>query len=128
MSHTTFNTTWRPYSTSDTQPQRSACGITHAAPAMDHITGIDAWLDKELKRFPVRRRSEVITPPLEHASPATRLLEKRRQIFEVQEALDRHKEEYAGKVACLSLEQLQHFSRRVPTEHPVTGAACPAVA
>ena len=31
---------------------------------------------------------------LEHVSPATRLLEKRRQMFEVQEALDAQKEEY----------------------------------
>ena len=49
--------------------------------------------------FPVERRSELVVPPLEHASPATRLLEKRRQIFEVQEALDQHKEDYASKVA-----------------------------
>ena len=31
---------------------------------------------------------------LEHVSPATRLLEKRRQMFEVQEALDAQKEEF----------------------------------
>ena len=32
---------------------------------------------------------------LDHVSPATRLLEKRRQMTEVQEALDSQKEEYA---------------------------------
>lgn len=35
---------------------------------------------------------------LEHVSPATRLLEKRRQMFEVQEALEQQKQEYARKV------------------------------
>lgn len=34
---------------------------------------------------------------LDHVSPATRLLEKRRQMFEVQEALDAQKEEFARK-------------------------------
>ncbi|KAJ8612221.1 hypothetical protein CTAYLR_002918 [Chrysophaeum taylorii] len=34
------------------------------------------------------------TLALDHVSPATRLLEKRRQMFEVQEALDAQKEEY----------------------------------
>lgn len=34
---------------------------------------------------------------LENVSPATRLLEKRRQMFEVQEALEAQKEEYARK-------------------------------
>jgi hypothetical protein len=38
---------------------------------------------------------------LENASPSTRLLEKWRQIFEVQEALEAQKNEYALKVrAC----------------------------
>ena len=32
---------------------------------------------------------------LDHVSPATRLLEKRRQMFEVQEALDKKKDEFA---------------------------------
>jgi hypothetical protein len=35
---------------------------------------------------------------LEHVSPATRLLEKRRQMFEVQEALEQQKQEFARKV------------------------------
>ena len=35
---------------------------------------------------------------LEHVSPATRLLEKRRQMFEVQEALEQQKQDYARKV------------------------------
>ncbi len=35
---------------------------------------------------------------LDHVSPATRLLEKRRQMTEVQEALDSQKEEYASSV------------------------------
>ena len=34
------------------------------------------------------------TLTLDHVSPATRLLEKRRQMFEVQEALDAQKEEF----------------------------------
>lgn len=32
---------------------------------------------------------------LDHVSPATRLLEKRRQMFEIQEALEAQKEEFA---------------------------------
>jgi len=35
---------------------------------------------------------------LEHASPSTQLLEKRRQMFEVQEALELEKQEFARKV------------------------------
>ena len=35
---------------------------------------------------------------LEHVSPATRLLEKRRQMFEVQEALEQQKQEFNNKV------------------------------
>ena len=35
---------------------------------------------------------------LEHVSPATRLLEKRRQMFEVQEALEQQKTEFNRKV------------------------------
>ncbi len=38
---------------------------------------------------------------LEHVSPATRLLEKRRQMFEVQEALEQQKQDYARKVRPL---------------------------
>ena len=37
------------------------------------------------------------TLTLDHVSPATRLLEKRRQMFEVQEALDIQKEEFARR-------------------------------
>jgi hypothetical protein len=37
------------------------------------------------------------TLTLDHVSPATRLLEKRRQMFEVQEALDAQKEDYARR-------------------------------
>jgi hypothetical protein len=36
---------------------------------------------------------------LDHVSPATRLLEKRRQMFEVQEALDAQKEEFQRREA-----------------------------
>lgn len=39
------------------------------------------------------------TLTLDHVSPATRLLEKRRQMFEVQEALDAQKEEFARREA-----------------------------
>lgn len=42
-------------------------------------------------------RMQPSTLVLEQVSPATRLLEKRRQMFEVQEALEAHKEEYARK-------------------------------
>lgn len=35
---------------------------------------------------------------LEHASPSTRLLEKWRQTFEVQEALEAQKQEFSRKV------------------------------
>ena len=38
---------------------------------------------------------------LEHVSPATRLLEKRRQMFEVQEALEQQKIEFNRKVRML---------------------------
>ena len=38
---------------------------------------------------------------LEKVSPATRLLEKRRQMFEVQEALEQQKQDYARKVPAL---------------------------
>lgn len=38
---------------------------------------------------------------MHNVSPATRLLEKRRQMFEVQEALEAQKQEFARKVrAC----------------------------
>lgn len=41
---------------------------------------------------------------LENASPSTRLLEKRRQMFEVQEALELQKQEFARKVCAHSLQ------------------------
>ena len=37
------------------------------------------------------------TLTLDHVSPATRLLEKRRQMFEVQEALNAQKEDFARR-------------------------------
>ena len=40
---------------------------------------------------------------LEHVSPATRLLEKRRQMFEVQEALEQQKIEFNRKVCILQV-------------------------
>ncbi len=36
---------------------------------------------------------------LDHVSPATRLLEKRRQMFEVQEALEAQKQDFNRKVS-----------------------------
>lgn len=39
---------------------------------------------------------------LENVTPATRLLEKRRQMFEVQEALEEQKQDYARKVWTLA--------------------------
>jgi hypothetical protein len=57
---------------------------------------------------------------LEHVSPATRLLEKRRQMFEVQEALEQQKQEYARKVRQPCLPDVNHQARacvqRVPAE------------
>ena len=44
-----------------------------------------------------RNRNLPQTLTLDHVSPATRLLEKRRQMFEVQEALDAQKEEFARR-------------------------------
>eukprot|EP00884_Botryococcus_braunii_P015623 jgi/Botrbrau1/2744/Bobra.0164s0024.1 len=44
-----------------------------------------------------RQRVVPYTLVLEHVSPATRLLEKRRQMFEVQEALEQQKQEFARK-------------------------------
>lgn len=50
-------------------------------------------------RSAARRRLPLSRPfALEHASPSTRLLEKRRQMFEVQEALEAQKLEFARKV------------------------------
>lgn len=45
------------------------------------------------------------TLTLDHVSPATRLLEKRRQMFEVQEALDAQKEEFARREVCVERER-----------------------
>lgn len=42
-------------------------------------------------------RMQPNTLVLENVCPATRLLEKRRQMFEVQEALEAQKEEFARK-------------------------------
>lgn len=47
------------------------------------------------------RRSVPRTLVMDHVSPATRLLEKRRQMFEVQEALELQKEEFNKKVSAL---------------------------
>lgn len=46
---------------------------------------------------PPKRANAPHTLVLEHVSPATRLLEKRRQMFEVQEALESQKQEFARK-------------------------------
>ncbi len=49
------------------------------------------------------RRMLPHTLVLDHVSPATRLLEKRRQMFEVQEALEAQKQEFNRKVRpCIS--------------------------
>lgn len=40
---------------------------------------------------------------MDHVSPATRLLEKRRQMFEVQEALELQKHEFNKKVGYFEL-------------------------
>jgi hypothetical protein len=49
--------------------------------------------------FPHRSNGKALPVQLnlDHVAPATRLLEKRRQMMEVQEALDSHKEEYAKR-------------------------------
>lgn len=41
---------------------------------------------------------------LDHVSPATRLLEKRRQMFEVQEALEAQKQDFNRKV-CKQMQR-----------------------
>ena len=58
---------------------------------------------------------------LEHVSPATRLLEKRRQMFEVQEALEQQKQDYARKVAGLVTSWR---SRSIPFILPATWSSC----
>ena len=50
-----------------------------------------------LSTYGGRNKSLPQTLTLDHVSPATRLLEKRRQMFEVQEALDAQKEEFARR-------------------------------
>ncbi len=50
-----------------------------------------------LSTFGGRNKNLPQTLTLDHVSPATRLLEKRRQMFEVQEALDAQKEEFARR-------------------------------
>jgi len=50
-----------------------------------------------LSQYSGRARNLPQTLTLDHVSPATRLLEKRRQMFEVQEALDAQKEEFARR-------------------------------
>lgn len=54
---------------------------------------MESLLAKKSKSRPIG--SEALA--LDHVSPATRLLEKRRQTFEVQDALDHQKEEFARK-------------------------------
>ena len=44
-----------------------------------------------------KRKTMPHTLVLEHVSPATRLLEKRRQMFEVQESLEQQKQEFFRK-------------------------------
>ena len=50
-----------------------------------------------LSTYGGRNKNLPQTLTLDHVSPATRLLEKRRQMFEVQEALDAQKEEVSGR-------------------------------
>lgn len=47
---------------------------------------------------------------IENVSSATRLLEKRRQMFEVQDALDLQKEEYARQEVSTSFDHISGFS------------------
>ena len=56
-----------------------------------------------------RNRMLPQTLVLDHVSPATRLLEKRRQMFEVQEALEAQKAEFNRKV---SFESSRHLEKR----------------
>ena len=51
-----------------------------------------------LSTYGGRNKNLPQTLTLDHVSPATRLLEKRRQMFEVQEALDAQKEEVSERV------------------------------
>jgi hypothetical protein len=50
-----------------------------------------------LKVYAGKKTNLPQTLTMEHVSGATRLLEKRRQMFEVQEALDAQKEEFARR-------------------------------
>ena len=50
-------------------------------------------MNEFLSAYGGRNKNLPQTLTLDHVSPATRLLEKRRQMFEVQEALDAQKEE-----------------------------------
>lgn len=58
---------------------------------------------------------------LDHVSPATRLLEKRRQMFEIQEALEAQKEEFARQEhyrLCVVL-------KKIPSTETFLGAFLP---
>ena len=65
-----------------------------------------------------QNRNTPHTLVLEHVSPATRLLEKRRQMFEVQESLEAQKQEFQRCVRKI------HLTRRilgnVPGPRPLT--------
>lgn len=54
--------------------------------------------------LPCTRRAMPQTLVLDHVSPATRLLEKRRQMFEVQEALEAQKQDFNRKV-CKQMQR-----------------------
>jgi hypothetical protein len=60
----------------------------------DRTASIEAQL---LEQYGGRGTSLPQTLMFDHVSPATRLLEKRRQMFEVQEALNSQKEEFARR-------------------------------
>jgi hypothetical protein len=53
---------------------------------------------------------------LEHASPSTKLLEKWRQMFEVQEALESQKQEFARKVRVKAVRTAQCTVCSIPAQ------------
>lgn len=79
-------------------------GLRHPAARPGVCPGGGAGLSGRATHQPPLARSRALPGSLAMAnvSPATRLLEKRRQMFEVQEALEVQKQEFARKVRALA--------------------------
>ena len=78
-----------------------------------------------LSTYGGRNKNLPQTLTLDHVSPATRLLEKRRQMFEVQEALDAQKEEVSWFGNAFSLTGVSLYGRRSqsPCARPLSPCA-----